>query len=96
MIQPIEHVAPVKMLPATNAVPPSGDAFALALQTAIQTVEAQGRHSSQLAEEFLAGGPVDLHSVALSAQKAALQFDYFLQVRNKVVHAYQEVMRMQL
>jgi flagellar hook-basal body complex protein FliE len=34
--------------------------------------------------------------VALASQRAELEFDLFLQVRNKVVSAYQEVMRMQV
>jgi flagellar hook-basal body complex protein FliE len=34
--------------------------------------------------------------VALATQQAELAFDLFLQVRNKVVSAYQEVMRMQM
>jgi flagellar hook-basal body complex protein FliE len=34
--------------------------------------------------------------VALKAQKAELSMELFLQVRNKVVQAYQEIMRMQM
>jgi flagellar hook-basal body complex protein FliE len=44
----------------------------------------------------LSGGDEELHSVALAAQRADLQFNLFLQVRNKAVSAYQEVMRMQV
>ena len=38
----------------------------------------------------------DLHKVALDQQRAGIAFDLFLQVRNKMVSAYQEVMRMQV
>jgi flagellar hook-basal body complex protein FliE len=96
MIEPIQHVAPIEAPALTQTAPATGDAFAAALRSAIQTVEAQGGEASQLAQRFLAGEPVDLHTVALSSQKASLEFSFFLQVRNKVVHAYQEVMRMQL
>jgi flagellar hook-basal body complex protein FliE len=38
----------------------------------------------------------DLHSTILATQRASLDFDLLLQMRNKVVQSYQEVMRMQL
>jgi len=66
------------------------------LQSAIQNVEASGSEASQLMDKFMAGEPVDLHTVALAGQKAGLQFEMLIQVRNKVVQAYQEVMRLQL
>jgi flagellar hook-basal body complex protein FliE len=43
-----------------------------------------------------AGGPVDLHDVMIASEKAALGFQLALQLRNKVVEAYQEIMRMQV
>jgi flagellar hook-basal body complex protein FliE len=39
---------------------------------------------------------VELHSTVLAAQKAELSFEMFLQMRNKVVQAYQEIMRSQI
>lgn len=44
----------------------------------------------------MSGEAVDVHAVALAGQKASLQFEMLLQVRNKVMQAYQEVMRLQL
>ena len=45
---------------------------------------------------FLAGEGGEVHSVALATQRAELAFETFLQVRNKVVSAYQAVMQMQV
>ena len=45
---------------------------------------------------FLSGEGEELHQVALRAQQADLSFELFMQVRNKIVAAYQEVMRMQV
>ena len=59
-------------------------------------VEKSHAQAQQAAANFLNGGNEELHSVALAAQRSSLEFDMFLQVRNKVVSAYQEVMRMQL
>jgi len=47
-------------------------------------------------EQFLSGEGGELHSTILATQKAELSFDLFLQMRNKVVSAYQEIMRMQM
>jgi flagellar hook-basal body complex protein FliE len=71
-------------------------AFADLLASTIQRVEASGAEATRAAEGFLNGSGGDIHSTALAAQRASLQFEYFMQVRNKVVQAYQEIMRMQL
>ena len=47
-------------------------------------------------ERFLSGEGEELHTTILATQQAELSFDLFLQVRNKVVSAYQEIMRMQM
>jgi len=70
--------------------------FEEVLAHAIRQVENFRRDADQKLERFLAGEGEDLHSVALAAQQAELAFELFLQVRNKVVQAYQEVMRMQV
>lgn len=45
----------------------------------------------------LAVGDVDnLHQVMIDAQKAEIALQYTLQVRNKILDAYQEIMRMQI
>ena len=43
-----------------------------------------------------AGDPIDLHEVMLARETASLQFQLAVQVRNKLVEAYQDVMRMQV
>ena len=44
----------------------------------------------------LVGNNVDSHDVMIAAQEAGLAFDLMLEVRNKLVEAYQEIMRMQV
>ena len=44
----------------------------------------------------LTGDGEEVHSVALATQRAELAFEMFIQVRNKVVSAYQSVMQMQV
>ena len=46
--------------------------------------------------KLAAGEDVDLHQVMLSMQEADIAFQLALQTRNKLVDAYQEIMRMQV
>jgi flagellar hook-basal body complex protein FliE len=87
-ITPVEPLQPAGRSTQTD--------FAAVLQNAIHTVESSGTNAAQTVEEFISGRGGELHSAVLATQRAALQFEMFLQVRNKVVQAYQEVMRMQL
>lgn len=74
----------------------SSGSFASALEGAIQSVEQTGQQADTAVQKFLNGDGEELHNVALSVQRASLAFDFGLQVRNKIVSAYQEVMKMQI
>ena len=54
------------------------------------------QNASASVERFLSGEGEELHTTILATQRADLAFDLFLQARNKVVSAYQEIMRMQM
>jgi flagellar hook-basal body complex protein FliE len=73
-----------------------GNDFASMLSNAIGGVERLNSDASKSAERFLAGDGEEVHTVALASQRAELAFEMFLQVRNKVVSAYQSVMQMQV
>ena len=60
------------------------------------TVNSLQNSADATVRRFLRGEGGELHQVALEQQQAQLSFDLFLQMRNKAVQAYQEVMRMQL
>jgi len=44
---------------------------------------------------LLEGGGMDVHSAMIAVEKADLSFELMMQVRNKIVQAYQEISRMQ-
>lgn len=75
---------------------PGADPFREMFQQAVSEVTRFQEQAAQSADRFLRGEGEELHQVALDAQRAELSFDLFLQTRNKVVDAYQEIMRMQL
>jgi flagellar hook-basal body complex protein FliE len=87
------------MLPAPGEGPlrPKGPGgFDNILNDAIQKVEQFQRTAGQSVESFLSGESEDLHRTVMDTQRAELALELFSQVRNKVVQAYQEVMRMQM
>jgi flagellar hook-basal body complex protein FliE len=87
-------LAPEAIRPAGAATPGTG--FQEVFASAVQTVEAQGANASASVDRFLSGEGEELHTTIMATQKAELSFELFMQARNKVVSAYQEVMRMQM
>lgn len=92
IIPPVAPAAPQPFAPSSAG---SG-AFRSLLDSAIANVEATRQAADREVQQFLSGEGGELHTAALAAQKAELAFELFLQVRNKVVQAYQEIMRMQI
>ena len=71
--------------------------FAAALQAALERVNESQQSALDLARRFETGkGEVALHEVMLSMQKANIAFQGVVQVRNRLVSAYQEIMNMQI
>jgi flagellar hook-basal body complex protein FliE len=70
--------------------------FQSLLESSISQIENLRGDAAQAVENLMAGQGGELHTVALATQKAELAFELGLQVRNKVVQAYQEIMRMQM
>jgi flagellar hook-basal body complex protein FliE len=93
-------ILPVNIsIPAIAAPSPAGSGgadFKSAFADAIANVEGFQQNAQASVDRFLSGEGEELHHVALTAQQAELSFQLFVQVRNKIVSAYQEVMRMQV
>lgn len=70
-------------------------AFGDVLQGALSRVNAAQSDAARLQEAFQLGDPrADLPSVMLSMQKSQVSFRALVEVRNRVVQAYQDVMNM--
>lgn len=97
-----EHVKPVEPLigggagAAGAAGAAGGVSFQQVFSGLIHGVKAAEANADQQMTAWMNGEQKDLHEVALSVQKAGLTFDVAMEVRNKMMSAYQEVMRMQL
>ena len=72
------------------------ESFSNVLQQALQDVNQVHLAADADAQKLVAGGDVDIHQVMIGMEKANVAFGLTLQVRNKLVEAYQEIMRMQV
>jgi flagellar hook-basal body complex protein FliE len=97
-ILPVLPIIPalISTSPLSPAAAGSGGAFASLFSHAVNQVEAFQQNAQQSIDRFLSGEGEDLHKVALASTQADLSFQLFMQARNKVVSAYQEVMKMQI
>lgn len=69
--------------------------FAQVLQGALKDVSSAQQEARAMAREFSAGDPdVNLQDVMVNLQKASLSFNQMVQVRNRLVSAYQDIMNM--
>jgi flagellar hook-basal body complex protein FliE len=80
----------------SGAASPGGSAFQSVLGDAISKVESFQNDATNSVNKFLSGEGEELHNVALKTQQADLSMQLFMQVRNKVVTAYNQVMQMQV
>jgi flagellar hook-basal body complex protein FliE len=74
----------------------SDSPFGEILKDAISTVNELQKQSDQEIQKVMTGESQDLHNTVIAMQKADLSFQMMMQVRNKIVQAYQEIMRMQV
>lgn len=70
--------------------------FADSLKEAINKVNDAQNQSSKITDKFISGEVDNLHDVMIAAQKASVTRTMAVEVRNKVIEAYKEVMRMQV
>ena len=84
--------------PAAGTAPVAGATdFAQVLQNSIDKVNQTQQSANQMAEKLAAGDTSqNLHEVMIALQTASVSFQEMVQVRNKLVTAYQDVMNMQV
>ena len=98
----ISGFAPSGLLPqissgatsATNAG--ATDSFGSTVKNAVESLEKSQQSANQEIAKAVTGESPDLHRTIIALQTADLTFQFALQVRNKVVNAYEEIMRMQV
>lgn len=98
LVSPINLGSVSGMIPAERKVTTPAEAtqsFATFLKQAIDGVAAQEQNVHKVNDQFIIG-QADVNDVMIASSKAELSLALTSQVRNKVVEAYQEIMRMQI
>jgi len=85
---------PAPVTTATQAVANPGNNFASAFQQALSSVNDQQSQAGQLSDAYQRGENVDIAKVMLARQQAGVSFEATLQVRNKLLSAYKDIMSM--
>ncbi len=82
--------------PAAPEAPTSGpvDSFTSVLKNALDSVNATQNKSEAITDAYQRGEVTDVASVMLARQEASVAFEATLQTRNRLLSAYQDIMRM--
>lgn len=72
----------------------SGESFMEHLKDSVAEVNQSQRNADKMAADLSTGKSQNIHETMLAATQSELSFNFMVQVRNKVLEAYQEVMRM--
>ncbi len=70
--------------------------FGETLSQAISDVNALQHQAGKAVEKLVTGEAADLHEVMIAAEKAKTSFDLLMEIRNKTIDVYREIMRMQV
>jgi flagellar hook-basal body complex protein FliE len=82
---------------AKGAANPQGVDFGSLLKASVDGVDRAQSQASTLAAKFQLGDPkVSLEETMVAVQKASLSFQQLVQIRNRVIAAYHDVMNMQV
>lgn len=82
-------------IPGADASKAPGS-FGDALQKSIEKVNEDQLQADRAVKELVAGRNKNIHETMLMIEKADMSFRLMMQVRNKVIDAYREIMRMQV
>lgn len=74
----------------------SGSDFATTLKDAIKSVDTLQKDSDLKTQQLATGKNTNIHETMIATEKADIALRLMVQVRNKIIEAYQEIMKMQV
>ena len=94
----VQRTTAQQMLQQLQANPSSEDApsFSETLKGMIDHVDELHSEAGQAVQDFIAGKNIQLHEVMAIGEEAQISFQFMLEVRNRILEAYQELSRTQI
>ena len=89
-----ERVAATPFEAPASAAAPQGPDFVRALEDGLERVDERVKAADELPLDLLSGKVSDFHEIAVQLKSAELSFKFAMEIRNKLVDAYREIMRM--
>jgi flagellar hook-basal body complex protein FliE len=81
---------------STSAAQPASSSFAGVLDNLVQGVNAKQTAATQALQDLQSGQNVSLHQAMIAMEEASVSFQLMVEVRNRLLDSYQELMRMQV
>jgi len=81
---------------SSQSVHNSQNTFGTTLKRAMEDVNNLQTEAGTAVEKMVAGEDIDMHEVMIAVEKAKTSFDLLMEVRNKTLEAYREMIRMQV
>jgi len=95
-IRALSSSAPGTQVGPAGGAKEAAETFGRLLTQAVDNLNQVNAQADGAVAQLAAGGPVELHDVMIAMEEADLSLRLALQVRNKLVEAYQEIQRMQV
>jgi flagellar hook-basal body complex protein FliE len=87
---------PVGLAGAPGSVTGAGDSFSGLLGQMVQEVNSKQLAAGEAVNGLLSGQGTSLHQAIIAMEEASVSFQLMVEVRNKLLESYQELMRMQI
>lgn len=96
MLAELKSVASVTQGKLDQGAVQGGGDFSQILKNTLEQVNQAQQTAQKMTQDFAAGENVNLQDVMINLQKANLSFQEMVQVRNKLVSAYHDIMNIQV
>jgi flagellar hook-basal body complex protein FliE len=91
----IEKTGAIPLVPQEQS-PADQPKFSDMIGNMLQSVNQVQQASADIQQAFLSGEEVELHQMMIKAEEAGISMDLLLEVRNRLVDGYNEIMKMPL
>lgn len=96
-VTPLPSVSELGKTQETGATQAAGgDSFASMLGQMVTDISAQQTNATQTVNALQSGQKVPLHQAVIAMEEANVSFQLMVEVRNRLLEGYQEIMRMQI